>query len=140
MTSKNIIYRCSFCHQRVLAATAKPLTNKEECPLPNDRIDRSTQQKTHGAQRRQALYNIAGQASHAINDIFNEQLRRLYGAQWEEEASSRAIDRCQLNLMAAALLAARALYALRPEDRDIPERLLKSASAFEALRKTTDCE
>ena len=42
--------------------------------------------------------------------------------------------------MAAALLAARALYALRPEDRDIPERLLKNASAFEALRKTTDCE
>ena len=108
--------------------------------MPNDRIDRSMQQKTHDAQRRQALYNIAGQASHAINDIFNEQLRRLYGAQWEEEASSRAIDRCQLNLMAAALLAARALYALRPEDRDIPERLLKNASAFEALRKTADCE
>ena len=108
--------------------------------MPNDRIDRSTQQKTHGAQRRQALYNIAGQASHAINDIFNEQLRRLYGARREEEASSRAIDRCQLNLMAAALLAARALYALRPEDRDISERLLKNASAFEALRKTTDCE
>ena len=59
--------------------------------MPNDSSDRSTQQKTHGAQRRQALYNIAGQASHAINDIFNEQLRRLYGAQWEEEASSRAI-------------------------------------------------
>ena len=105
--------------------------------MPNDR---STQQKTHGAQRRQALYNIAGQASHAINDIFNEQLRRLYGARREEEASSRAIDRCQLNLMAAALLAARALYALRPVDRDIPEGLLKNASAFEALRKTTDCE
>ena len=104
--------------------------------MPNDRIDRSTQQKTHGAQRRQALYNIAGQASHAISDIFNEQLRRLYGAQREEEASSRAIDRCQLNLMAAA----RALYSLRPKDRDISERLLKNASAFEALRKTTDCE
>ena len=58
--------------------------------MPNDRIDRSTQQKTHGAQRRQALYNIAGQASHAINDIFNEQLRRLYGAQWEEEAYTRS--------------------------------------------------
>ena len=69
--------------------------------MPNDRIDRSMQQKTHGAQRRQALYNIAGQASHAINDIFNEQLRRLYGAQWEEEASSRAIDRCQLNRQSA---------------------------------------
>ena len=51
--------------------------------MPNDSSDRSTQQKTHGAQRRQALYNIAGQASHATNDVFHEPLRRRYGAHWE---------------------------------------------------------